>query len=78
MEPWPIIQRATRKFDHNMTTSQYTLTLLLSVGADIYRYHHQVVETSLLEVFDQPLHGLLESVFLRGLYLRLALYMGAE
>jgi hypothetical protein len=31
-------------------------------------------DTCLLQVFDQPLHGLLERVFLGSLYCRLALY----
>ena len=69
-----LLQRTSRRFGDILL---YTVTILLSGRADLVTGHHYHVEdVSLLQVFDQPLHGLLESAFLRSLYRRLALYMG--
>jgi hypothetical protein len=57
-------------FDIHIYTSAF--------GADPCTSHHfRVEDASLLQVFDQPLHGFLESAFLGSLYRRLALYKRA-
>jgi hypothetical protein len=71
-------QRTMRKFDRKNMTYFVIHIYTSPFGADLCTSHHYHVEdASLLQVFDQPLHGLLESAFLGSLYRRLALYRRA-